>query len=75
MKLFLLSARLFSHLTVFPIDYTIPDRCVYHGVSCGAEMRLPGRAWLQFALEDTGKSTLIRQTAIFDPIGVAGLMY
>ena len=40
-----------------------------------AEMRLPGRAWLEFAVEDTGKSTLIRQTAIFDPIGVAGLMY
>jgi len=40
-----------------------------------AEMKLPGRAWLEFAVEDKGMSTLIRQTAIFDPVGVAGLMY
>lgn len=40
-----------------------------------AEMKLPGRAWLELAVEDKGKSTLIRQTAIFDPIGVAGLLY
>jgi uncharacterized protein YbjT (DUF2867 family) len=40
-----------------------------------AEMKLPGRAWLEFAVEDRGEISLIRQTAIFDPIGVAGLMY
>lgn len=40
-----------------------------------AEMKLPGRAWLEFAVEEKGKTSLIRQTAIFDPIGVAGLMY
>ncbi|MSQ25139.1 MAG: SDR family oxidoreductase [Dehalococcoidia bacterium] len=40
-----------------------------------AEMKLPGRAWLEFAVEDKGSTALIRQTAIFDPIGVAGLMY
>jgi len=40
-----------------------------------AEMKLPGRAWLEFAVEDRGKTSLIRQTAIFDPIGVAGLLY
>ena len=40
-----------------------------------AEMKLPGRAWLEFAVEADGESSLIRQTAIFDPIGVAGLMY
>ena len=40
-----------------------------------AEMKLPGRAWLEFAVEDKGTTSLIRQTAIFDPIGVAGLMY
>ena len=40
-----------------------------------AEMKLPGRAWLEFAVEDKGEISLIRQTAIFDPIGVAGLMY
>lgn len=40
-----------------------------------AEMKLPGRAWLEFTVEDKAEATLIRQTAIFDPIGVAGLMY
>ncbi len=40
-----------------------------------AEMKLPGRAWLQFEVEgDEGGST-IRQTAIFDPVGLAGLAY
>jgi hypothetical protein len=40
-----------------------------------AEMKLPGRAWLEFEVEDQGSTSLIRQTAIFDPIGVAGLLY
>ena len=40
-----------------------------------AEMKLPGRAWLEFTIEDQGTTSLIRQTAIFDPIGIAGLMY
>jgi uncharacterized protein YbjT (DUF2867 family) len=40
-----------------------------------AEMKLPGRAWLEFAVEDRGNTALIRQTAIFDPVGVAGLLY
>ena len=40
-----------------------------------AEMKLPGRAWLEFEVEEAGDRTLIRQTAIFDPIGLAGLAY
>lgn len=40
-----------------------------------AEMKLPGRAWLQFEVKAQGATSLIRQTAIFDPMGVAGLMY
>lgn len=40
-----------------------------------AEMKVPGRAWLEFEVtEDSGIST-VRQTAIFDPIGLFGLMY
>jgi hypothetical protein len=40
-----------------------------------AEMRVPGRAWLEFEVsEDEGQSK-IRQTAIFDPVGLAGLAY
>lgn len=40
-----------------------------------AEMRLPGRAWLEFEVTPEGDGTLIRQTAIFDPRGLAGLVY
>ena len=40
-----------------------------------AEMRLPGRAWLQFELQPDGSGTLLRQTAIFDPLGLLGRLY
>jgi hypothetical protein len=41
-----------------------------------AEMRLPGRAWLQFEVTSLGEArSLIRQTAIFDPAGLCGLVY
>jgi hypothetical protein len=41
-----------------------------------AEMRLPGRAWLQFEVTPLGEArSEIRQTAIFDPAGLAGLFY
>lgn len=40
-----------------------------------AEMKLPGRAWLQFEVEEGKDGTTIRQTAIFDPVGVGGRLY
>lgn len=40
-----------------------------------AEMKLPGRAWLEFEVTEEGTQTFIRQTAIFDPIGLMGLAY
>ena len=40
-----------------------------------AEMRLPGRAWLQFEVEPSGSGSVIRQTAEFEPLGLAGLAY
>ena len=42
-----------------------------------AEMRLPGRAWLEFEVTPApnGNGSIIRQTAEFDPIGLAGLIY
>jgi hypothetical protein len=41
-----------------------------------AEMKVPGRAWLQFEVEpDENGGSTIRQTAIFDPAGVPGLAY
>jgi hypothetical protein len=40
-------------------------------------MRLPGRAWLEFEVRPgpAGEGAQIRQTARFDPLGLAGLVY
>ncbi|MEP7273937.1 MAG: SDR family oxidoreductase [Acidobacteriota bacterium] len=40
-----------------------------------AEMKLPGRAWLEFEVTDEGTFSTVRQTAIFDPVGLFGLLY
>jgi hypothetical protein len=40
-----------------------------------AEMKVPGRAWLAYDVEPDGDAAIIRQTAIFDPVGVGGLAY
>ncbi|MCX7914906.1 MAG: SDR family oxidoreductase, partial [Verrucomicrobiae bacterium] len=40
-----------------------------------AEMRLPGRAWLEFEVEPTINGARIRQIATFDPVGLLGLAY
>lgn len=46
-----------------------------HLLRLRAEMRLPGRAWLQFEVEPRGTGSVITQTAIFDPRGLPGLLY
>jgi len=40
-----------------------------------AEMKLPGRAWLEFEVNPRPQGSEIRQTAIFDPKGLQGLLY
>lgn len=40
-----------------------------------AEMKLPGRAWLEFTVDPLPTGTRIRQTASFDPAGLPGLAY
>jgi hypothetical protein len=40
-----------------------------------AEMKVPGRAWLQFETTPVPNGTEIRQTAIFDASGLLGLAY
>ncbi len=40
-----------------------------------AEMKLPGRAWLEFEVDPQDEGSIIRQTALFDPLGVFGLLY
>ncbi|HSR53377.1 MAG TPA: SDR family oxidoreductase [Acidobacteriota bacterium] len=48
-----------------------PDRLL----RLSAEMKVPGRAWLQFEVTGEADGSRIRQTAIFDPFGLAGLIY
>jgi uncharacterized protein YbjT (DUF2867 family) len=40
-----------------------------------SEMKLPGRAWLEFEVTPDGSSAMIQQTAIFDPVGLLGRAY
>jgi uncharacterized protein YbjT (DUF2867 family) len=54
------------------VEALVPDRLL----RLHAEMRLPGDAWLEFEVspKDTGR-TAVRQTALFEPRGRAGLAY
>jgi hypothetical protein len=40
-----------------------------------AEMKLPGRAWLQFEVKPAETGCTVYQTVIFDPAGLFGLLY
>jgi len=40
-----------------------------------AEMKLPGRAWLEFVVTPHERGAEIRQTALYDPVGLLGLAY
>jgi lipocalin/uncharacterized protein YbjT (DUF2867 family)/ligand-binding SRPBCC domain-containing protein len=50
-----------------------PDRVL----RLSAGLKLPGRGWLEFRVDplDGGARSLIRQTATFDPKGIAGRLY
>jgi len=54
------------------VEVFVPDR----RLRLAAEMKVPGRAWLEFEVfEDAGGGSTIRQTAVFDPAGLFGLLY
>jgi hypothetical protein len=40
-----------------------------------AEMKVPGRAWLEFCVNPDGTSAVIRQIAQFEPRGLTGMLY
>ena len=43
-----------------------------------AEMKVPGKAWLQFEIqsnEESPKSSILTQSAFFEPKGLSGLLY
>jgi hypothetical protein len=58
-------------LDFWRVESVDPD----HLLRLAAEMKIPGRAWLQFEVEPTTRGSMVRQTAIFDPAGLAGLLY
>jgi uncharacterized protein YbjT (DUF2867 family) len=46
-----------------------------HRLLLAARMKLPGRAWLEFRVDGQGSTSVIRQTAVFDPRGLLGRAY
>ena len=40
-----------------------------------SELKAPGRAWLQIEVKADASNSIIRLTSIFDPVGLAGLLY
>jgi hypothetical protein len=39
-------------------------------------MKMPGRAWLRFDVQDAGNGeSVVQQTAFFEPKGLFGLLY
>jgi len=64
--------RVGDTLDCWRVEDIVPNR----RLRLQAEMKLPGRAWLEFEVvpDGTGGST-VRQTALFDPVGIAGRAY
>jgi hypothetical protein len=46
-----------------------------HVLRLRAEMKNPGKAWLEFVLEQDGDGTIVKQCALFAPRGLAGHLY
>ena len=64
--------RVGDALDFWRVEAVIPD----HVLRLRAEMKVPGRAWLEFEAEARGDgTTLLRQTATFAPKGLSGLLY
>ena len=63
--------RIGDTLDFWRVEAIEPDR----RLRLAAEMRLPGRAWLEFEVTPEDGSSKIRQTAVFDPVGWLGRAY
>ena len=53
------------------VESVVPNRLL----RLRAEMKVPGRAWLQFETLPDGSGTKLVQKAIFEPRGIGGLVY
>jgi len=59
-----------------PLDcWRVEDVNPPHRLLLRAEMKLPGRAWLEFRVEGDERGSTIIQTASFDPVGLSGFLY
>jgi len=65
------SLRVGDALDFWRVEIFEPDR----RLRLYAEMKLPGRAWLEFEVTGDATGSTIRQTAEFDPVGLWGLAY
>jgi hypothetical protein len=65
--------RVGDALDFWRVEAVEPDRLL----RLRAEMKLPGRAWLEFQVTDTATAgeSLLRITAFFAPKGLFGLLY
>jgi uncharacterized protein YbjT (DUF2867 family) len=67
-----------------PYDLRVGDTVDFWRVEClepgrllrlTAEMKIPGRLWLQFEVDPAEHETVLRKTTVFDPAGYVGLVY
>jgi hypothetical protein len=64
-------ARVGDRIDFWRVEAVEPDRLL----RLAAEMKLPGRAWLQFEVIPKEADCIVRQTAIFNAEGFGGLAY
>ncbi|MGD8780786.1 MAG: SDR family oxidoreductase [Ignavibacteria bacterium] len=59
-------------LDFWRVEELLPDELL----RLRAEMKLPGKAWLQFSVKKIGENkSLLNQTAFYEPKGLAGVLY
>ena len=64
--------RVGDALDFWRVEVVEPDRLL----RLRAEMKVPGRAWLQFeSIPQPDNKTLLKQTALFAPKGLSGFLY
>jgi hypothetical protein len=64
--------RVGDSLDFWRVERVIEERLI----RLRAEMKVPGRAWLEFeARQDPSGNTLLLQTAFFEPKGLLGILY
>jgi hypothetical protein len=59
-----------------PVDFWRVEALeIPHLLRLRAEMKLPGRAWLQFEVLPDAAGSRVEQTAFFEPHGISGYLY